>query len=266
MNKYDNLVEYIQSFEHAVIAFSGGVDSSFLLKAATDAYIKTPDKLLAITIKTAYIPNWEFEEAQTFTDSLGVKHTLVELDIDKSIQNNPIDRCYLCKNILFQKMIGVAKTNGFTTIFDGSNFDDQSDYRPGMRALKELKVISPLLIQGWTKKEIRKMSKELGLPTYNKPAYACLLTRIPHDTLITYDKLRMIEAAEDYIHSLGIFDVRVRSHEEIARIEVGKANRKLFFDEKLMDDISIKLKEIGFSFVTLDLAGYQMGSFNPKEL
>lgn len=264
MKKYDSLLEYIRSFEKVVIAFSGGVDSSFLLKAAADAFAHHPENVLAITVKTPYIPNWEFKEAVELASSLGVQHVQLEMDIDDSIKNNPTNRCYLCKNVLFQKIIEYANINGFDTIFDGSNFDDQSDYRPGMRALKELKVVSPLLIQEWTKNEIRAESKFLGLSTFDKPAYACLLTRIPHETIVNIDTLEKIETAEVILHGLNIFDVRVRCHNEIARIEVGPENRKLFFNEKLMDQVNRYFKQLGFSYVTLDLGGYQMGSFNPK--
>ena len=265
MKKYDALIEHIQSYDNVVIAYSGGVDSTFLLKAAVDAFVKNSKKVLAITIKTPYIPAWEIEEAKEFAESLGVEQVVLEMDLDVSIKNNPVNRCYLCKNVLFQTIIEYAKSKGFDNIFDGSNFDDQSDYRPGMRALKELHVYSPLLLQEWTKDEIRAQSKELGLPTFDKPAYACLLTRLPHETPIEFEMLRMIEAAETYLHGLNIFDVRVRCHGELARIEVGRQNRSLFFDEGIIDRVSKYFKLLGFRYVTLDLGGYQMGSFNPTK-
>jgi len=261
--KVDKMVKYISGFNKVAIAFSGGVDSTYLLKIASMALGR--DGVLALTVKSPYIPDWEIKEAKAITRKLDVEHIIISQPINESIINNPEDRCYLCKKLLFTKMTEYAKKFGCDGLMDGSNADDTSDYRPGMRALKELKVISPLLRFGLTKKVIREHSKALGLATHDKPAYACLLTRLPHDTIVSPEVLNRIEMAEVYLHSLGIKDVRVRVHGDIARIEINKNLRYILFDESKMDMIDRALKTFGFKYVTMDLAGYKMGSFNNTE-
>lgn len=262
MNNYNQLLEWMRRFDRFIIAFSGGVDSSFLLKVASDAFIEPQKHVVAISVKTPYIPDWEFEEAKEFAQKLNLQHELINLPIPKTILHNPPNRCYLCKKKIFTAIKDYAKSEEINTIFDGTNFDDRSDYRPGMRALEELNIISPLLVNQWTKKDIRAHLEMLRLSIHDKPAYACLLTRIPHGKKITFEALEQIEKAELYLHNLGIRDVRVRSHDNLARIEVPKEHLELFFDQERMASITTALNAIGYKHVTLDLSGYQMGSFN----
>lgn len=257
--KYIELVDYLKKLKKVLIAFSGGVDSTFLLKVAKDAL---GDDAVAVTINSPYIPNWEIEEAREYTEKMKIKHDFINVGIIDEIKNNPSNRCYLCKKAIFSKIKEKAINEGFDYIIDGTNLDDTKDYRPGIKALKELKIVSPLLECKITKAEIREMSKELSLPTWNKPAYACLLTRIPFDTTLKIDELNRIEKAEKYLIDRGIAAVRVRSHGELARIEIDPALRERLFNTDLLDEISRKLKEYGFKYVTIDAAGYQMGSLN----
>lgn len=258
--KYESLISNLKELDSVVIAFSGGVDSTFLMKAAKEAL---GNKVLAVTIVSPYIPKWEIEEAKEIVKELNIRHELIEFNsILDEIIYNPKDRCYLCKTFVFSKIIELQKEKGFKYVIDGTNLDDTKDYRPGMKALKELNVVSPLLENNITKDDIRRFSKELGLSTWDKPAYACLLSRIPYNQEIKLDDLRKIEKAEMYLMELGFKGIRVRSHEDLARIEVQKQDRKKFCDEELMDEIYGKFKELGFKHITLDLQGYIMGSLN----
>lgn len=259
MEKYLELIEYIKQMKHIAVAFSGGVDSTFLAHAARQAL---GDQAIAITIESPYIPKWEINEAKALAKKINIKHMIIEATIDETVLFNPSDRCYLCKKVVFSKIKDAAKLEGIETIMDGSNFDDTKDYRPGMRALSELKVVSPLLKCGWTKEMIRSYSKKFNLDTHDKPAYACLLTRIPYDTKITSETLERIEKSELYLMSLGFRAVRVRSHGDLARIEVARDKRKELFDEDLLDQISNKLKSFGYKYVAIEASGYSMGSFN----
>lgn len=261
MSKYTELIDYIKNLGTAAVAFSGGVDSTFLAYAAKEAL---GDKALAITIQSPYIPDWEIAESKELADQIGIRHIVLGAEIDDSIKNNPADRCYLCKRVVFSNIIRVAKEEGCNAVMDGSNFDDTKDYRPGMRALDELEVASPLLACEWTKEEIRKASKEAGLHTHDKPAYACLLTRIPYDTVISREELDRIEQSEVYLMEKGFRAVRVRSHGDLARIEVARDKRKDLFDEDLLDEISDTLKSFGYRYVSIEASGYSMGSFNKQ--
>ncbi len=259
MQKYNNLIESVKKLERAVVAFSGGVDSTFLAYVASEALGKNA---LAITIDTPYIPRWELTEAKELAKKIGINHKIIKVGIAESIKFNPNDRCYKCKKILFNLIKEQSEELGFNYVLDGSNIDDLSDYRPGMKALKELEVKSPLLEESWSKADIRKYSKKLGLNTYDKPAYACLLTRIQHETEITNDVLNKIEKAEVYMMNLGFKSIRVRVHGDLARIEVPKSEIPNLFDDKLLGDVAREIKEIGFKYVTLDISGYKMGSLN----
>lgn len=260
IEKYTELIEAIKSLGSAAVAFSGGVDSTFLAYAAKEAL---GDKAIAITVDSPYIPRWEIEEAKELAEKIGIQHEIVTVDrVDESIIDNPADRCYLCKKVVFKTILELAQGKGYEYVMDGSNFDDTKDYRPGMVALKELEVKSPLLTTEWTKNDIRKASKEVDLDTHDKPAYACLLTRIPYNTRIVEDDLRKIEKSEVYMMSIGFRAVRVRCHGDLARIEVARDDRKKLFDEDLLDQISDKLKSFGFTYVTFEAAGYKMGSLN----
>lgn len=257
--KYTNLIEYLRKLDKVVLAFSGGVDSTFLLKAAKEAL---GDNVKAVTILSPYIPKWEVEEAKELVNELKVKYEIVEVPIIDEIKNNPEDRCYLCKKAVFSMIQDIAKKEGYKYVIDGTNFDDIGDYRPGLKALGELDVKSPLLECKLTKAEIRSLSKELGLNTWDKPPYACLLTRIPYGNELKTEDFEKIEEAEKYMMSIGFRAVRVRCHGNLARIEVDRKDRSKLFDEKLLDEISIKLKEIGFKYISMDLEGYRVGSFN----
>ena len=261
-DKYKSLVDSVKELGTVAVAFSGGVDSTFLAHVAQEAL---GEQAIAITVDSPYIPRWEIDEAIELAKKIGIKHEIVRVDsVDKSIINNPADRCYLCKKLVFKKILDTAKASGFNYVIDGSNFDDTKDYRPGMLALKELDIKSPLLVNEWTKDEIRQASKAFNLDTHDKPAYACLLTRIPYNTEITSEDLRKIEASEVYMMSIGFRAVRVRCHGDLARIEVARSDRKKLFDEKLLDEISDKLKAIGFTYVTFEAGGYKMGSLNQE--
>lgn len=259
-DKYQGLLTAIRELGSAAVAFSGGVDSTFLCYAAKEAL---GDSVIAVTVDSPYIPRWEIEEAKALAELIGIRHVIVEVDsIPESIAHNPMDRCYLCKKAVFGKIIAHAEDLGYQYVMDGSNHDDTLDYRPGMVALAELGVRSPLLETEWTKAEIRQFSKSAGLETHDKPAYACLLTRIPYDEEIRIEDLEKIEKSEVFMMSEGFRAVRVRCHGNLARIEVAREDRSRLFDEALLDKIDQKLKSFGFQYVTLDVSGYRMGSFN----
>ncbi len=257
--KYIELVSYLKGLKRVLVAFSGGVDSTFLLKAAKDAL---GDNAAAVTVNSPYIPSWEIEEAKEFTEKMGIKHDFIKVGIIDEIKNNPSDRCYLCKKALFSMIKEKAINEGFDYVIDGTNLDDIKDYRPGIKALNELKIVSPLLECKITKSDVREMSKDLNLLTWNKPAGACLLTRIPFDTRLEIDDINRIEKAEKYLRDKGIAAVRVRSHGDLARIEIDPTIRDQLFNTDFLDEISRKLKEYGFKYVTIDAAGYKMGSLN----
>jgi uncharacterized protein len=257
--KLENLKAIIKKTEGAVVAFSGGVDSTFLLKVAHDVL---GDKVLAVTANSETYPKRELEEAKTFAQSLGIRHIIIEtLELEiEGFADNPPDRCFYCKHELFSKLTDIAKINEIKYVFDGSNYDDRNDHRPGMRAAKQLGVVSPLKQAEMTKDDIREISKEFGLSTWNKPSFACLSSRFPYGTKITPEKLTVIGEAEDFIRDLGFQELRVRHHDNIARIEIGKADleRIIPYADKIVE----KVKSLGFLYVTLDLAGYKTGSMN----
>ncbi|AKL94051.1 putative protein ExsB family [Clostridium aceticum] len=259
-DKYQRLLQYIKSLESVVIAFSGGVDSTFLLKAAQEAI---GNRAMALTIKAPFHLYWEIEETKELAAQLSIPHVVIEhKEIPKEIQYNPSNRCYLCKKKIFQGILDFAKENHFQHVADGTNFDDTKDYRPGMQALKELNVVSPLLEVGFTKEEIRQMSKNLELPTWDKPAYACILTRIQYDQKILEEDLRKVEKAEKYLIDLGFPVARVRLHGQLARIEVAPDRLKDLLEERQMKKIAADFKTMDFQYITVDLEGYRTGSQN----
>ncbi|GAB6191591.1 ATP-dependent sacrificial sulfur transferase LarE [Desulfocastanea catecholica] len=256
---YQHLLQHIKTMDHAVVAFSGGVDSSLLAYVAHQAL---GDDMVAITIDTPYIPAWEIDAARVFAAEHNIAHEIMQLPTPANIRHNPPDRCYLCKKELFTALQRRAKKIAIDTIIEGSNLDDLGDYRPGMRALGELNIVSPLLELGIDKETIRSLSRELGLATWNKPASACLLSRIPYHTVITPAELARIAGAETVLRHLNISGSRVRSHGDIARIEVPIEG----FADLLQHDVRRRLikqiKACGYTYVTLDLEGYQTGSLN----
>ncbi len=260
-DKYNNLINYLKDLKSVAVAFSGGVDSTLLLKAAKEAL---GDNAISITIVSPYVPKREIKEAKELVGKIGIKSYFVEVPMLEEIRFNPEDRCYICKKSVFNKIKYLAKEKGIKYIVDGTNADDTKDYRPGMRALKELEVKSPLLENAINKEEIRVLSKELQLDTWDKPAYACLLSRIPYNQEIKKEDLVRIEKAEVYMMKLGFRAVRVRSHENLARIEVPQKERMKLFNESILDKVSKELKELGFKYVTVDIEGYKMGSLNAE--
>ncbi|GHV61967.1 adenine nucleotide alpha hydrolase [Spirochaetia bacterium] len=258
--KYQRLLDVISAQGSAAVAFSGGVDSSFLCHAAAAALGK---RAIAVTIVSPMLPKSEIECAADIAGRVGIEHILVEEDgIDEEVAANPKERCYFCKKIEFGNILKAAKERGINAVLDGSNMDDLGDYRPGLRALEELKIISPLREADLHKAEVRELSKRFNLPTWDKPAFACLASRIPYGERIDREKLSRIEKAEDALRSIGFRQFRVRSHENIARIEVSPDERKHFFDETMLDNISRTLKSYGFLYVAFELEGYLMGNMN----
>ena len=258
-NKYKFLKEYIKSLGSVAVAFSGGVDSTFLLKAAHDAL---GDRCIAITVASSSFPKRERKEAIAFCAKEGINHIIVEseeLEIE-GFAANPKNRCYLCKKELFTKMREAAESLGIKHIAEGSNVDDEGDYRPGMQAVEELGVKSPLRKAGFTKDEIRQLSKKLGLSTWNKQSFACLSSRFVYGEQITEEKLKMVDQAEQYLIDLGFTQVRVRIHDKMARIEVVRSEFEKIIENA--DNIYSKFKEIGFTYISLDLKGYRTGSMN----
>jgi len=241
------------------IAYSGGVDSTFLLKVAHDVLGKD---ILAITASSATYPRRELKNVKQFTRSRGIKHVIIypeQTEIDE-FSKNPTNRCYYCKKELCSKIQQRASEEKINYILDGSNAEDKTDYRPGEKALKEFGVLSPLKEVGLTKREIKELSRKMNLDIWDKPALACLASRFPYGTKITKSRLKMVEKAEEVIHELGVKQFRVRFHNEIARIEVLKDDFRTVLDHS--DDIAKKFKQLGFKYITLDIQGYRRGSLN----
>ena len=258
--KYEHLKSILRSYGSVAVAFSGGVDSTFLLKAAHDAL---GDQAVAITARSESFPERERKESSDFCVSNGIRQIFFdseELKIE-GFSQNPANRCYLCKKELFSKLLAIAHENGIATVAEGSNMDDNGDYRPGLQAIAELHIKSPLREAELFKQEIRDLSRELGLKTWDKPSFACLASRFVYGETITPQKLDMVDKAEEYLLRLGFKQVRVRIHgENLARIEVlPEALPKLIQDR---EDIVSTFRELGFLYVSADLAGYRTGSMN----
>lgn len=254
--------------EHAgegiAIAFSGGVDSSLLLKAACDAVRKLNCNVLAVTFETKLHPHGDLEEAREAATGFGAVHKTITVDEfdDPEISHNPEDRCYRCKKLLFQTLIDFAHREGYYYLVDGSNYDDLNFYRPGMQALKELGIHSPLLSLKATKKQIRALAAGLGIAASDKPSAPCLATRLPYGTSLDYGLLARIDEGEKFIKSLGFYNVRLRLHQDILRIEIDQEDFSLLLAHR--DRIMHKLKELEFIYLTLDLEGFRSGSMDIK--
>jgi uncharacterized protein len=259
--KMDQLKSIIARCESAVIAFSGGVDSSLVCAVA---YGILGERVIAVTAVSHTYPPGEIDVAKEVAKKIGIKHMIIQTDEldDSRFVANPIDRCYLCKGELLEKLEEIRKKLGFKNILDGTNNDDLADFRPGFRALKEFGVISPLALAGIGKKDVRQLAAEYDLPNFDKPANPCLASRIPFGCRITQEKLERIAKAEKFVQSLGFGVVRVRDHGDSASIEVAKSKLEKAFN--LKNEMEKNLKELGYRFVTLDPNGYRSGSLNPK--
>lgn len=256
--KYNKLQEIIDDLGKVVIAFSGGADSSLLAKVAHD---RLGDDAVAVTAQTPIHASYELEQAKDVAREIGIEHKILSLgeDLMDEIADNPTDRCYYCKRKIFTEVMDCAED---FSVVDGTNADDQGDYRPGMKAIDELEVDSPLQEAGLTKEEVRKLSKRLDLSTWDFPSTTCLATRIPYGEKITAAKLELVEKSEDFLIELGFEQVRVRYHGEVARIEVAPQEQTRFFNLDRMEEVNQQLQEFGFNYVALDLGGYETGKLN----
>jgi pyridinium-3,5-biscarboxylic acid mononucleotide sulfurtransferase len=259
--KYKQLQQILLDLNEVVVAYSGGVDSAFLLKAAYDTL---GDKAQAVLAVSPTYPSREFEKARDVAALIGAKLTIIETNEmeDDTFRANPTNRCYFCKSELFTEIGKLAESNRFRNMVDGSNFDDLGDHRPGMKALKEKGIRSPLQEAGLTKNEIRELSKQLGLPTWDKDALACLSSRFPYGESIDLKKLKMVDALENYLFDLGFRNIRVRHQNNTARIEVSPTLIKLLIEDKTRENVLVKAKALGYTHVSVDLEGYRQGSLN----
>ena len=259
--KRDRLLSILKGYGALVVAYSGGVDSSFLLAMAHEAL---NESLLAVTASSPLHPEWETREAIDFANLLGVEHMIIqskEMHRADFISNTK-ERCYLCKKYLIEELLKISSLRNIQHVAHGANIDDLSDYRPGFAAAQEMGIKAPLVDANLTKNDIRRLSKQMNLTTWNKPSMACLASRIPYGTPITVEDLKMIEQAEQVLTSVGFTGCRVRMHDKVARIEVDTKNIERIIDPKTRSFIVEKLRKIGFSHVAVDLEGYCQGSLN----
>jgi len=260
--KRKRLHDLLRDLESVAVAYSGGVDSTYLLAAALDAL--GPERVLAVTAISPTYPASEREAGAAIARQIGARQQFVhtdELD-DPRFANNPPERCYYCKSHLFQELHEIARAEGMRYIVYGATQDDLGDHRPGMRAAREMGARAPLLEAGLTKEDVRALSREANLPTWDKPAMACLASRIPYGTPVTAEALNRIAQAEEFIHSLGVRQLRVRYHDSVARIETDDAGLALLTSEANRRAVVDRLRELGYRYVTLDLEGYKRGSLN----
>lgn len=265
LDKLESLKEYLGNLGSVAIAFSGGVDSTFLLKVAHDVL---GENTIAIMLKAKAFPSGELAEAQSFCEDEGIKYYVCEfepLNIH-GFADNPPDRCYICKKKIFNEIIQIAKEHGVDNVAEGSNMDDISDYRPGLRAINELNVFSPLQKAELSKDEIRMLSRQLGLSTWKKPSKACLASRFVYGEKITKEKLQMIDRAEQFLMEHGFEQNRVRIHGMMARIEILPKQFDKFMEDNIREEIYNYFKYLGFSYITLDILGFRSGSMNEELL
>lgn len=261
-DRLKHLQNILRSMESLLVAFSGGVDSTFLLAVAREVLPRS--SLLAVTGMSPTFPEREVAEAKQLASLLDVEHILVhtgEMEIP-DFRSNPVDRCYFCKSKLFSQFRGIAQSRQISWVAEGSTVDDTLDHRPGRRAIKELHIRSPLEEAGLKKEEIRLLSRQLNLPTWDKPSFACLASRFPYGDPISEKGLKMVDGAEQFLLDLGFRQVRVRLHGRMARIEISRADIERFLEPTMRDRVNRKLKQIGFAYVALDLEGYRSGSMN----
>lgn len=259
MDKINRLKEILLKYNSAIIAFSGGVDSTFLARVAKDIY---GERLLLVTASSSTLPVSELNEAKELAKKIGAKHDIIqskEIEIP-GFKDNPPDRCYYCKTELFNLIKEICNIEGYEVVFDGSNFDDTNDFRPGRKALKELGIVSPLKEAGLTKKDIRECSIQYNLSTADKPSYACLASRFPYGEKISKDKLKRVEKAEDGLKEIGFKQFRVRSHHDLARIEL--AIDEIERGWQMRNELENICKNAGFTYVAVDISGYRMGAMN----
>ncbi|KPL07013.1 hypothetical protein AMJ86_06250 [bacterium SM23_57] len=258
----EKLGKILRDLQPLAVGYSGGVDSTFLLWAAVKE--QGLENVLAVTAVSPVFPQSEIQEAQQFANGIGVRWVELKTDVLHlpEFRLNPPDRCYCCKTHIFQQIKEYAAAHGFHHVVDGSNADDPGDHRPGLRALRELGIRSPLMEAGLTKEDVRKLSKEAGLPSWDRPSRACLASRIPYGSEITEEKLARVGKAEEFLLEQGLRQVRVRDHYPVARIEVEARDIPSILDDTLRDDIIDKFKEYGYLYITVDLMGFQSGSMN----